>query len=68
VLGDIRGLNVVELGCGTAYFSAWLARRGARPISVGVTLAQFESAGHCQDQFGIWFPLIQADTANVPLL
>ncbi len=25
VLGDVRGLDVVELGCGTAYFSAWLA-------------------------------------------
>ena len=24
-----HGLDVVELGCGTAYFSAWLARRGA---------------------------------------
>lgn len=29
VLGDVRSLNVVELGCGTAYFSAWLARRGS---------------------------------------
>ena len=27
VLGDVHGLDVVELGCGTAYFSAWLARR-----------------------------------------
>src|SRR5437764_15472783 len=25
VLGDVSGLDVVELGCGTAYFSAWLA-------------------------------------------
>ena len=25
VLGDVAGLDVVELGCGTAYFSAWLA-------------------------------------------
>ena len=31
VPGDVRGLDVVELGCGTAYFSAWLARCGARP-------------------------------------
>jgi len=28
VLGDVRGLDAVELGCGTAYFSAWLAREG----------------------------------------
>jgi hypothetical protein len=31
VLGDVSGLDVVELGCGTAYFSACLARRGAQP-------------------------------------
>ena len=30
-LGDVDGLDVVELGCGTAYVSAWLAKRGARP-------------------------------------
>jgi SAM-dependent methyltransferase len=34
VLGDVDGLDVVELGCGTAYFSAWLAKRGARPVGV----------------------------------
>lgn len=33
-LADVDGLDVVELGCGTAYVSAWLARRGARPIRV----------------------------------
>ena len=27
-LGDVSGLDVVDLGCGTGYFSAWLARRG----------------------------------------
>ena len=44
VLGDVSGLDVVELGCGTAYFSAWLARRGARPVGVDVTPAQLETA------------------------
>ena len=38
-LGDVDGLDVVELGCGTAYVSAWLARRGARPVGVDVTPA-----------------------------
>ena len=52
VLGDVRGLDVVELGCGTAYFSAWLARRGARPTGVDVTSAQLESARRCQDRSG----------------
>src|SRR5207237_27479 len=26
ILGEVAGLDVVELGCGTAYVSAWLAR------------------------------------------
>ena len=67
VLGDVRGLDVAELGCGTAYFSAWLARRGARPTGVDVTPAQLESARRCQDRSGISFPLVEADAADVPL-
>jgi SAM-dependent methyltransferase len=67
VLGDVRGLDVVELGCGTAYFSAWLARGGARPTGVDVTPAQLESARRCQERFGITFPLIKADAGGVPL-
>ena len=30
---DIEGLRTVELGCGTAYVSSWLARRGAHPVA-----------------------------------
>ncbi|MDX6477082.1 MAG: hypothetical protein QOH95_2593, partial [Gaiellaceae bacterium] len=44
VLGDVKGLDVVELGCGTAYFSAWLAKLGARPTGVDITPAQLETA------------------------
>lgn len=29
-LPDVAGRDVVELGCGTGYVSAWLARRGSR--------------------------------------
>jgi SAM-dependent methyltransferase len=67
VLGDVAGLDVVELGCGTAYFSAWLARAGARPVGVDVTPAQLDTARRCQEQFGISFPLIEADAQDVPL-
>jgi len=30
---DMTGLDAIELGCGTGYVSAWLARRGARPVA-----------------------------------
>jgi SAM-dependent methyltransferase len=67
VLGEVAGLDVVELGCGTAYFSAWLARRGARPVGVDVTPAQLETARAMQERFGLEFPLIEANAEEVPL-
>jgi SAM-dependent methyltransferase len=67
VLGDVAGLDVVELGCGTAYISAWLARRGARPVGVDVTPAQLDTARRCQQEFGLEFPLLEASAEEVPL-
>jgi hypothetical protein len=34
---SVAGKDAIELGCGTAYVSAWLARRDARVPSVGAT-------------------------------
>jgi SAM-dependent methyltransferase len=67
VLGDVAGLDVVELGCGTAYFSAWLARRGARVTGVDLTPAQLETARRCQERFDLEFRLIEANAEDVPL-
>ena len=43
-LPDVAGMDTIELGCGTAYISAWLARRGARPVGIDITPAQLETA------------------------
>ena len=67
VLGDVAGQDVVELGCGTAYFSSWLARRGARPVGVDVTPAQLATARAMQRRFGLTFPLVEASAEEVPL-
>lgn len=63
----VAGLDVLELGCGSAYFSAWLARAGARPVAVDLTPAQLETARRCQTEFGLRFPLIEANAEAVPL-
>jgi SAM-dependent methyltransferase len=67
VLGDVAGLDVVELGCGTAYFSAWLAKLGARPVGVDITPAQLETARRMMAETGITFPLVEADAAETGL-
>jgi SAM-dependent methyltransferase len=66
-LGDVDGKDVVELGCGTAYFSAWLAKRGARVTGVDVTPAQLETARRMQEEFDLPFSLIEASAEDVPL-
>jgi SAM-dependent methyltransferase len=66
-LGELDGKDVVELGCGTAYFGAWLARRGARVTGVDPTPAQLETARRMQDEFGLHFPLVEAPAEDVPL-
>ena len=66
-LGDVSGLDVVELGCGTAYFSARLARLGARPVGVDPTPAQLTTARRMQAATGITFPLVEAPGESVPL-
>jgi SAM-dependent methyltransferase len=67
VLPELDGRDVVELGCGTAYVAAWLARRGANVVGVDPTPAQLETARRMQQQFGLEFPLIEASAEDVPL-
>jgi SAM-dependent methyltransferase len=63
---DVNGMDVVELGCGTAYVSAWLARRGARPVGIDNSPAQLESARRFQREFGLDFPLHLGNAEQTP--
>jgi SAM-dependent methyltransferase len=67
VLPDVAGMDVIELGCGTAYVSAWLARAGARPIGLDPTAAQLATARDLQREFGFRFPLLLATAEAAPL-
>ena len=66
-LGDVADLDVIDLGCGTGYFSAWLAKRGARPVGIDPTPAQLETAREMQREFGLDFPLLEGVAESVPL-
>jgi SAM-dependent methyltransferase len=64
---SVDGLDVVELGCGTAYFGSWLQRRGARVTGVDPTPAQLATARRMMAKTGIEFPLVEAAGEAVPL-
>ena len=63
---DPAGLDVIELGCGTAYVSAWLARRGARPVGIDNSEGQLATARRLQAEHGLDFPLIHGYAEQVP--
>jgi SAM-dependent methyltransferase len=62
----IDGRDAIELGCGTGYVSAWLARRGARPVGIDNSEAQLTTARTFQREFGLEFPLIFGNAEEVP--
>jgi SAM-dependent methyltransferase len=66
LLPDVAGLDTIELGCGTAYFSGWLARAGARPVALDASARQLELARGLQERHGVGFPLVLADAEQVP--
>lgn len=60
------GLHTVELGCGSGYVSAWMARRGAKAIAIDPTTSQLRIARSSQKEFGLEFPLVQAAGESTP--
>jgi SAM-dependent methyltransferase len=67
VLGDVAGLDVLELGCGAAQWSIALARLGARPVGLDLSDRQLEHARRLMAAAGISFPLVHASAESVPL-
>ena len=60
-LPDVTGKDVVELGCGTAYFGAWLKKAGvAGVVGADPTPAQLEAERRCNDRFGLGLELVEA--------
>jgi SAM-dependent methyltransferase len=64
---SITGMDTLELGCGTAYVSAWLARLGAHPVGLDPTPGQLANALRLQREYDLAFPLLRATAEDVPL-
>jgi SAM-dependent methyltransferase len=63
---SVDGLDVIELGCGTAHVSSWLARRGARPVGIDNSPAQLKTARRLQAEFSVEFPLHLGNAEQTP--
>ena len=68
VLPDLEGKHVVELGCGTGYFGAWLKKRGAaRVVGVDVTPAQLSTARRVNGETGLGLEFVEANAEQTGL-
>jgi SAM-dependent methyltransferase len=63
---NVAGLDTIELGCGTAYISAWLARRGASPVGIDNSPKQLETARRLQVEHDLTFPLHLGNAEATP--
>jgi len=65
-LGDVDGLDALELGCGAAQFGIRVAMRGARVTGLDFSANQLAAAPANMASAGVTFPLVRGDAEDVP--
>lgn len=67
LLGAVSGKRVLEVGCGAAQCSRWLAKQGADAVGFDLSWRQLEHARRIDDAAGQPpLPLVQADAIAIP--
>jgi ubiquinone/menaquinone biosynthesis C-methylase UbiE len=67
VLGEVRGKDILELGCGAARWSVALAERGARMVGLDFSATRLAQARAHMAAARVEFPLVEASAESVPL-
>ena len=63
---DMKNMKAIELGCGTAYVSAWMVRLGAQVVGIDNSKVQLATAERLMAVHGIVIDLIHGDAEQVP--
>lgn len=65
-LGEVRGKDVLEYGCGAAQWSIFLTRQGARVTGLDNSAVQLNHARALTAEYGVDVELIHAPAESVP--
>jgi SAM-dependent methyltransferase len=63
---DMTGMRAIELGCGTAYVSAYMARRGADVVAIDVSEEQLATARRLANEHDVAIEFIHGNAETVP--
>ncbi len=63
---DLVGRRVLEVGCGSAPCSRWLATRGAHPVGLDLSAGMLRHAAAQGAATGVAVPLVQAGAERLP--
>ncbi len=66
LLGDVAGRDVLEVGCGSAPCSRWLAEQGARVVGLDLSAGMLRYAAAAGEATGLSVPLIRANAERLP--
>ena len=63
---DMSGLRAIELGCGTAYVSSWMMRRGATVVGIDNSQKQLDTARRLADTHRASLTLHHGNAETLP--
>jgi SAM-dependent methyltransferase len=66
LLGAVADKTILEVGCGAAMCSRWLAGRGARAVAFDLSAGMLRHARLASERTGVDVPLVQADAQYLP--
>jgi len=65
-LGDVTGLDALELGCGACQFGIKVAMRGARVVGLDFSENQLHRGRDNMEEVGVRLPLVRASAEELP--
>lgn len=63
--GDVRGMRVLDVGCGSGYFAREMARLGARVVGVDISPRMLEHARRAEAEEPLGITYVEGDAAEV---
>ncbi len=66
LLGDVRGLRVLEVGCGAGQCARWLRTQGAHAIGLDLSVRQLQHSRRLDGATGVSVPSLCATATAIP--